>query len=193
MKNIAIFASGQGSNAEAISTHFKSHPSISVKLIVASRAEAPVIQRAERLGIPCVILTKAQMADETMVNAVLDSKGITHIVLAGYLLRIPPYLVQRYARRIFNIHPALLPRHGGKGMYGDRVHQAVLDSHDAESGITIHYVDEAYDSGSIIFQATCPVMPEDTAQTLANRVHQLEYANYPQVVERVILGAADEA
>lgn len=188
MYNIAIFASGQGTNAEALIRYFSNHAEICVSLVVSSRSEAPVIGRANRLGVPCVVLTKSDMMDEEGVLRVLSAHDVTHIVLAGYLLRIPGYLVHRYARCIYNIHPALLPLHGGKGMYGDRVHQDVIDCGERESGITIHYVDEAYDSGSIIYQARCPVLRDDTPASLAQRIHALEYVHYPRVVAECILG-----
>lgn len=186
MKNIAIFASGSGSNAENIVHYFKESPDVKIALIVCNKPEAYVMERAGRLGIPATILTNAQMKDETEVLALLARYGIDFIVLAGYLLRIPAYLVQAFPKAIVNIHPALLPLHGGKGMYGDHVHEEVIRCGDKESGITIHYVNEQYDSGAIIFQAKCPVLPADTPHDLASRIHELEYAHFPHVIAEAI-------
>ena len=186
MKKIAIFASGSGTNAEAITGYFASRDDARVELIVSSRPDAYVMTRAARLGIPAIVLTGREMKDSERVLALLRDRGIDFIVLAGYLLRIPPYLVEAYPRAIVNIHPALLPLHGGKGMYGDFVHEDVLRCGDAESGITIHYVNEQYDAGDIIFQATCPVLPGDTIHTLAERIHTLEHAHFPRVIAETI-------
>lgn len=192
MKKIAIFASGSGTNMEAIANYFAGNAEVKVELVVASRPDAYVLTRAARLGIPAAVLTGREMKDEGRVLGLLRDHGIAFIVLAGYLLRIPPYLVAAYPRAIVNIHPALLPLHGGKGMYGDFVHEDVLRCGDAESGITIHYVNEQYDAGDIIFQATCPVLPGDTPHTLAERVHALEYAHFPRVVAETVQGLVAE-
>ncbi len=186
MKNIAIFASGSGSNAENIANYFKESAEVNIALIVCNKAEAYVMERARRLGIPATILTGAQMKDENAVLDLMKQYDIEFIVLAGYLLRIPEYLVKAYPKAIVNIHPALLPLHGGKGMYGDYVHEDVIRCGDKESGITIHYVNEQYDSGAIIFQAKCPVLPSDTPHDLASRIHALEYAHFPHVIAETI-------
>lgn len=186
MKKIAIFASGSGTNAEAITHYFAENADIKVALIVSSRPDAFVLTRAARLGVPAVVLTGRDMKEADRVLALLRDRGIDFIVLAGYLLRIPPYLVEAYPRAIVNIHPALLPLHGGKGMYGDFVHEDVLRCGDTESGITIHYVNEQYDAGDIIFQAKCPVLPGDTVHSLAERIHTLEHAHFPHVVAETI-------
>jgi len=186
MKNIAIFASGSGTNAENIAEYFKKSSDVKIALIVCNKAEAYVMERAKRLGIPAIILTGVQMKNETEVLAILKQYDIRFIVLAGYLLRIPEYLVQAFPKAIVNIHPALLPLHGGKGMYGDRVHEEVIRCGDKESGITIHYVNEQYDSGAIIFQAKCPVLPTDTPHDLASRIHALEYAHFPHVIAETV-------
>lgn len=186
MKNIAIFASGSGSNAENIANYFKENSEVNIALIVCNKADAYVMERAKRLGIPATILTGTQMKDENAVLALLKQYDIEFIVLAGYLLRIPEYLVKAYPKAIVNIHPALLPLHGGKGMYGDHVHEDVIRCGDKESGITIHYVNEQYDSGAIIFQAKCPVLPADTPHDLASRIHALEYAHFPHVIAETI-------
>lgn len=187
MKNIAIFASGSGSNAENIADYFKGSEVANISLIVCNKADAYVFERAERLGIPSRLVTKADMANQEAVLALLREFKIDFIVLAGYLLLVPKYLVDAYPKAIVNIHPALIPLHCGKGMYGDRVHEDVVRCGDRESGITIHYVNEFFDNGDIIFQATCPVLPTDDAHDVATKVHQLEYAHFPHVIAETIL------
>lgn len=186
MKNIAIFASGSGSNAENIADYFKGSNDVSISLIVCNKADAFVLERAKKLGIPSKVVTGAEMKDQELVMNLLKEYSIDFIVLAGYLLRIPAYLVDAYPNAIVNIHPALIPLHCGKGMYGDRVHEDVIACGDKESGITIHYVNEQYDSGDIIFQAKCPVEPGDDAHAVATKVHALEYAHFPRVIAETI-------
>ncbi len=186
MTNIAIFASGSGSNAENIADYFKGSTEIGVTLILSNKQDAYVHERAKKLGIPSFTFTKAEFADGTEILEILREYEIDFIVLAGFLLKVSKSLLEAYPRRIVNIHPALLPKHGGRGMYGDRVHQAVLDAGETESGITIHYINEHYDEGSIIFQAICKVEPGDNSETLAARVHALEYAHFPCVIEAVL-------
>ena len=186
MKNIAIFASGSGSNAENIINYFSGSQEVSVALIVCNKADAFVFERAKKLGVPARLVTKAQMQDEASVMALLKEFNIDFIVLAGYLLLVPKYLVEAFPRAIVNIHPALIPLHCGKGMYGDRVHEDVIKSGDKQSGITIHYVNEFFDNGDIIFQATCPVEPGDDAHAVATKVHALEYAHFPRVIAETI-------
>jgi len=186
MKNIAIFASGNGSNAENIAAYLEGSDLARIALIVCNKADAFVFERAARLGIPSRLVTKAQMADSEAVLALMKEYQIDFIVLAGYLLLVPKYLVEAYPRAIVNIHPALIPLHCGKGMYGDRVHEDVVACGDRESGITIHYVNEFFDNGDIIFQAKCPVEPTDNAHDVAAKVHALEYAHFPRVVVETI-------
>lgn len=187
MKNIAIFASGSGSNAENIANYFaENNKEARIALIVCNKADAYVFERAKRLGIPSRLLTKTEMTDEKAVLALLQEFRIDFIVLAGYLLLVPKYLVDAYPRAIVNIHPALIPLHCGKGMYGDRVHEDVVRCGDKESGITIHYVNEFFDSGDIIFQARCPLTPTDDAHAVAEKVHALEYAHFPRVIAEAI-------
>ena len=186
MKKIAIFASGSGSNAENIAEYFKDSANVSISLIVCNKADAFVLERAKRLGIPSKVVTGAGMKDEKAVMALMKEYGIDFIVLAGYLLLVPKYLVDAYPNAIVNIHPALIPLHCGKGMYGDRVHEDVIACGDKQSGITIHYVNEFFDNGDIIFQATCPVEPGDTAHDVATKVHALEYAHFPRVIAETI-------
>lgn len=182
MRNIAIFASGSGSNAENIANYFADNAEVNIALIVCNKSDAYVFERAKRLGIDSKLVTKADMADSEAVLSLLKSYNIDFIVLAGYLLLVPKYLVDAYPRAIVNIHPALIPLHCGKGMYGDRVHEDVIKCGDKESGITIHYVNEFFDNGDIIFQATCPVEPGDDAHAVATKVHALEYAHFPRVI-----------
>lgn len=186
MKNIAIFASGNGSNAENIADYFKGSDLAQISLVVCNKADAYVFERARNLGIPSRLITKAEMADQEAVLGLLREYKIDFIVLAGYLLLVPKYLVEAYPRAIVNIHPALIPKHCGKGMYGDRVHEDVVACGDTESGITIHYVNEFFDNGDIIFQATCPVEPGDDAHAVAAKVHKLEYAHFPRVIKETI-------
>lgn len=185
MKKIAIFASGNGTNARCITRYFYRHSDRDVSLIVASRADAPVLEKARSMHIPNAVLTADDMTDSTKVLMLLRKHGVNIIVLAGYMLRIPEYLIKAFPKAIVNIHPSLLPKYGGKGMYGMRVHQAVIDNKEKESGITIHYVDEQYDTGHPILQVHCPVLSTDTAETLAQRIHTLEYKFYPMVIEKL--------
>ncbi len=186
MKNIAIFASGSGSNAENIANYFEGSKDVSIALIVCNKADAFVFERAKKLGIPSKLVTKTDMQDQAAVMALLNEYHIDFIVLAGYLLLVPKYLVDAYPNAIVNIHPALIPLHCGKGMYGDKVHEDVIKCGDKQSGITIHYVNEFFDNGDIIFQATCPVEPGDDAHAVATKVHALEYAHFPHVIAETI-------
>lgn len=186
MKKIAVFASGSGSNAAKLIERFKIHPSISVALIVCNNPDARVIKIADKENIPSLLIEKEKFFHGDGYAGMLKDYKIDFIVLAGFLWKIPRTLLHEFNNRIINIHPALLPKYGGKGMYGIRVHQAVIDNKEKESGITIHYVDEKYDHGKIIFQATCPVMDNDTAESLALRIQKLEHEHYPKVVENTV-------
>ena len=188
MIKLAIFASGSGTNAENITTYFKSHPSISVSLILSNKPDAYVITRAKQLNIPFYIFDKEQLNNSTHVYDILDKNSIDYIILAGFLLKIPEKMVEKYPDRIINIHPALLPNWGGKGMYGMNVHKAVVNAGEKETGITIHIVDEKYDNGRILFQTKCPVTPSDTPDTVAEKIHQLEQDNFPRVIKDYIIG-----
>ena len=185
MRNIAILASGEGTNAERITRYFNGHPSVKVAVIITNKSEAGVIRRAESLGIPVEVLP-ASSFKEGKATHVLQRYNVDFVVLAGFLLRVPDDMLTAYPQQIVNIHPSLLPKFGGKGMYGSRVHEAVLDADESESGITIHYINEHYDEGAIILQAHCPVMATDTPDSLATRVHQLEYEHYPKVIESLL-------
>ena len=191
MKNIAIFASGRGSNAEQIIKYIQANKlteQINVGLIVSNKKEAPVLNLAERHGIPSHIVQRKAFYERTELLDVLEQHKIDWIILAGFLWLIPGYLVEKFDHKIVNIHPALLPKYGGKGMYGMKVHQAVHDHKESETGITIHFVNEEYDEGGIIFQAKTRLNTKDTPESIAQKVHDLEYENYPQVIEKVILG-----
>jgi phosphoribosylglycinamide formyltransferase-1 len=184
--NIAIFASGAGSNAKKIVEHFKDSSLAKVSLIVSNKRDAGVLNIAEKENIPPIIIEKEKFfRGNGYVDELLERK-IDFIVLAGFLWKIPQTLLKRYPRRIINIHPALLPKYGGKGMYGNHVHEVVIGAKENESGITIHYVDEHYDNGDVILQVRCPVLENDTPELLAERIHALEHANYPVVVEQLI-------
>jgi phosphoribosylglycinamide formyltransferase 1 len=186
MKKIAVFASGSGSNAQAIAAYFKDSRCIKVACILSNRQDAFVLERAKKLEIPSYSFNREEYHNSTKIIGILNEHRIDLIVLAGFLWLVPEYLIKAYPGRIINIHPALLPKYGGKGMYGMYVHQAVLDNKEKESGISIHYVNEKYDEGSIIFQARCPVMPDDNAESLASRIHLLEHEHYPRVIEKLI-------
>ncbi|MDR0658970.1 MAG: phosphoribosylglycinamide formyltransferase [Mediterranea sp.] len=187
-KNIAIFASGSGSNAGNIIRYFRDSETISVRLVVSNRSKAFVLERAGILRVPSeVFLREEWESGGANVLAVLKKYDIDFIVLAGFLARVPDAVLQAYPNKIINIHPSLLPKHGGKGMYGHHVHEAVVAAAETETGITIHYVNECYDEGEVIRQVTCPVLPADTPEDVANRVHALEYEHYPQVIEEIVL------
>ncbi len=187
MINLAIFASGNGSNAENIIRYFLKSERIRVALILSNREDAFVHTRAQALGVPSRSFRKAEFDEGKSVLDALQAYSVDFIVLAGFLLKVSPPILEAYPDRILNIHPALLPKHGGKGMYGDRVHRAVIDAGDTESGITIHYVNEHYDEGTILFQARCEVLSTDSADDVARKVHELEYLHFPKVIEEAVL------
>jgi phosphoribosylglycinamide formyltransferase-1 len=206
MMHIAILASGGGTNAENLIRYFNGvnengapdSPSNAalhapaglarVDLVISNNPAAPVLLRASRLKVKYLMLDKEQLCSEENPDVIkyLKHNGINFIILAGYLLQVPKALIYLYPERIVNIHPALLPKFGGKGMYGAHVHKAVIESHEKESGITVHLVDEQMDHGKILFQAKCQVTPEDTPETLAAKIHILEQANFPKAVEHYI-------
>ena len=183
---IAVFASGTGTNAEKLIQYFKHSPVAHVTLVVCNKPGAGVLQVAEKAGIPSLLIEKEAFFRGDAYLPQLQKAGIGFIVLAGFLWKIPQALIDAFRRRIVNIHPALLPKFGGKGMYGQYVHEAVLQAGERESGITVHYVDEHYDNGDIIFQTACPVLEDDSPVTIAQRIHQLEHVHYPRVVEEII-------
>jgi len=186
MKNIAIFASGNGTNAERISKYFEKNPDIRVRLILTNNPKAFVLKRAERMGIPHFVFDRDTFYKSEIVLHILQDRRIDLVVLAGFMWLVPGYMIHAYRNKIINIHPALLPKYGGKGMYGSHVHNAVLKNGEKTSGITIHYVNEKYDDGQIILQKEIPVLENDTADTLVSRIHELEYEYYPKVIENLL-------
>jgi phosphoribosylglycinamide formyltransferase-1 len=186
MKNIAIFASGGGSNAQAIIDYFKNHPSIKVALIVSNNTNAGVIDRAQNEEIPFYILETNEL-DEQEFSEVLIALDIDFIVLAGFLKKIPKDILEAYPNQIINIHPSLLPKYGGKGMYGINVHKAVIEHKEKESGMTIHYVNENYDEGDIIEQHKIELTPTDTPESCAQKILKLEHEYYPKCIENILL------
>src|ERR1044072_4513583 len=184
--NIAIFASGTGTNAQNIIQYFKQKQTATVALIVCNNPQAGVLKIAETNNIPSIIVEKEKFFKGDAYLPELKKAAIDFIVLAGFLWKIPSLIINAYRDNIISIHPALLPKFGGKGMYGNFVHEAVLSAKEKESGITIHFVDELYDNGKTVFQTTCPVYETDTAATLSKRIHELEYAYFPKVIEELI-------
>ena len=186
MIHIAVFASGGGSNAQKIMAYFDQHTSVKVALVLTGNPEAGVISWAKLHKVPTHIVTKTSYKDEQTMLGLMRSYGIDYIILAGFIWLIPPFLTREFSDRILNIHPSLLPKYGGKGMYGHFVHEAVHNAGDHESGCTIHLVNDAYDEGKVIFQAVCPVTPDMQAADIAKAVLQLEHAYYPVVIENYI-------
>ena len=186
LKHIAIFASGAGSNAKKILEHFEDHKNISVSLVVCNKPGAGVLEHATHYQTPTLLIEKETFFSGNGYVPQLKEAKIDFIVLAGFLWKIPQAIIQAYSNKIVNIHPALLPNFGGKGMYGEHVHKAVLKSGEKKSGISIHYVDEKYDNGDIIFQAFCDVEANDNPTTLAGKIHYLEHKFYPKVVEACV-------
>lgn len=187
MKKIAIFASGNGTNAQRISEYFSDNPNIEISIILSDRKNAYVLERARKLNIPSRYFTKQEWLETDDILNLIKELDIDLIVLAGFLKLVPPSLIAAFPHQIINIHPALLPKFGGKGMYGERVHEAVIAAHEKQSGITIHYVNEHFDEGTTIFQATCPITAEDTPETLAQKIHLLEYEHFPKVIETLLV------
>ena len=183
---LAIFLSGNGSNAEVIFQYFQKHATIKVGMVLSNNPEAFGLERAKKFSIPSKVFTRAQFHDSEQVLQWLKEQGITHLVLAGFLWLVPLYLIRAFPHRIVNIHPALLPKFGGKGMYGMKVHEAVKESLDVQTGITIHEVDEKYDEGRILFQAICDIDISDTPKEIAKKVQHLEHIHFPQVIEEWI-------
>lgn len=186
MTNIAIFVSGSGTNCENIIRYFKGNTENRVALVISNKADAYALVRAEKMGVPSVVVSKAELNDEAYMTTLLGNYSIGFLVLAGFLMMVPPFLVERFDRRILNIHPSLLPKYGGKGMYGHYIHEAVRNNNETETGITIHYVSNICDRGEIIFQAKTPVADTDTADDIAANIHELEQRYFPEVIEKVI-------
>jgi phosphoribosylglycinamide formyltransferase 1 len=184
---IAIFASGSGTNAEAIMKYFKDHPLIKIELVLTNNPNALVLERAKKFAVPAKVFNREEFASDEVVKW-LQEYGVTHIVLAGFLWLIPASLLKPYPNQIINIHPALLPKFGGRGMYGMKIHELIRSLNETETGITIHLINDKYDEGPILYQGRCEVGRADTPKDIANKVHQMEYANYPLVIEQWILG-----
>ncbi|TAL61614.1 MAG: phosphoribosylglycinamide formyltransferase [Bacteroidetes bacterium] len=191
MRNIAIFASGSGTNAENIIQYFSNRNTAKVSLVLSNKRQALVLKRAEALKIRTVFFEHKEFYVTGKVLRYLALYKIDFIVLAGFLWLVPENIIEQYPERIINIHPALLPAYGGKGMYGDTVHKAVIGNRDKKSGITIHYVNKLYDKGDIVFQKQCKVDPADTPESLAVKVHALEYAHYPRIIEKLVVKLPD--
>jgi len=184
-KRIALFASGSGSNAENIIRYFSDNCDFSFPVIISNNENAFVHERAKKMGVPSITFSREDFIEGKKILNFLQEKRIDAIVLAGFLLKIPDLIIEAYPRKIINIHPALLPKFGGKGMYGMKVHSAVLEAGEKETGITIHYVNSNYDEGDIIFQAKCPVLSGDTPESVAQRVHALEYEYFPRIIAEI--------
>lgn len=187
MIRIAIFASGSGSNAENIINYFKDSDDICVPILLTNNANAGVIGRAQRLNVPILIFTKRNFRESNQITEFLINQKIDWIILAGFLWLVPSSMIETFPSKIINIHPALLPKYGGKGMWGHFVHEAVVKNKEIESGITIHLVNEKYDEGEILFQAKCEILETDTALEVANKIHELEQKYFPNIIEKRIL------
>jgi phosphoribosylglycinamide formyltransferase-1 len=185
-KNIAILASGSGSNAEKIIQYFKNHKEINVTCLITNNENAGAIERAEKANVPSKYFSKSDFEHPALILQYLKSNNVDFIVLAGFLLKIAPEIIAEYPNRIINIHPALLPKYGGKGMYGHYVHEAVIINKEEESGITIHLINENYDEGEVIFQAKCSISPQMGAKQLSAKVQQLEHQHFPKVIEEFV-------
>ncbi len=187
MQQVAIFASGTGSNAVKIMEHFKGHPTIQVSLVLSNNSSAPVLAKAASAGVETLTFNRATFYQTNKIANELKSRQIDLIVLAGFMWLVPENIVKTYSDKIINIHPALLPKYGGKGMYGMHVHNAVKEANEKETGITIHLVNEEYDKGRILAQVKCTIEKKDTPETIAEKIHALEYANFPTEIERYLL------
>lgn len=187
MIKLAILASGNGTNAQRISEYFATSQQVQVTCIIYNRKDAYVAQRAQHLGIPAYYFGRADFYENGRVLSFLCEQEIDWVVLAGFLWLVPEDILEAFPSKVINIHPALLPKYGGKGMFGEHVHEAVIAHHEKESGITIHIVDQHYDRGTILFQAKCTLTDEDTPETLAAKIHELEQRHFPEVIEQTIL------
>jgi phosphoribosylglycinamide formyltransferase-1 len=185
---LAIFASGSGTNAEQIMLRFQKYPQIEVGLVLSNKADAFVLERAKKFSVPSKVFNRQQFRETREVLDLLSDHRISHIVLAGFMWLMPENIIRTYPNKIINIHPALLPKFGGKGMYGHHVHEAVCAAGEKETGITIHLVNEKYDEGKILFQASTPLDAKETPDTIAEKVHALEYKHYPEQIEKWVTG-----
>lgn len=185
-KRVAIFVSGTGTNCENIIRYFAGSEVVNIALVVSNKSDAPALEKARRLGVPTEVVSKSQLSDSSFMLPLLRERDIHFIVLAGFLLMIPDYLIAAYPRRIINLHPSLLPKFGGKGMYGHRVHEAVKAAGEAETGMTVHYVTGECDGGEIIAQYKTAISPEDTPEDIATKENLLEMRYYPLVIKQVL-------
>lgn len=185
-KKLAIFASGSGSNAQNICNYFANHSDVKVVLICTNNLDAFIVKRAKKLNIPITIITKTELNYFINLYKKLQNAEVDFIILAGFLLRLPTIMVEKYPNHIINIHPSLLPKYGGRGMYGDTVHKAVLKNKEIESGISIHFVNQNYDEGELILQEKCSVSANETLETLAAKIHQLERKHLPLTIEKIL-------
>lgn len=186
MKKIAIFASGSGTNAQRITEYFSDKDNVEISLILSNKKDAYVLERAKKLNVPSIVFDRDDFYNSDKVFDILTLREIDFIVLAGFLWLVPVNILKKFHNRIINIHPALLPKFGGKGMYGGKVHQAVIENKETETGISIHYVNEKYDEGKIIFQTKFNVENDDTPDSIAQKIHKLEYEHFPRVIEEVL-------
>lgn len=186
MKQIVILASGGGSNTENIITYFRDNPDIHVAAVLTNKSNAKVLERCDRLNVPAFYFNKSAFKQSAVLVDVLKGLNTDLLVLAGFLWKVPENIIAEYPNKIINIHPALLPKYGGKGMYGENVHKAIKENGETETGITIHYVNENYDEGAIIFQAKTPVEPSDDVESIAHKVHDLEYEHFPRIIEKIL-------
>jgi len=185
-KKLAIFASGSGSNTENICRYFSESPDISVAIICTNKKDAFVVKRAKKLQIPTLVVNKTMLNDFNHLKKIFEDAKIDAIVLAGFLLKIPSVVLEKYPKKIINIHPSLLPKYGGRGMYGDNVHRAVLKNKESETGITIHLVNENYDEGRVVLQKKCSVAPNESLKTLSKKVRKLEFKFFPPTIEKIL-------
>lgn len=188
MTHLAIFVSGSGTNCENLIRHFAQSNDISVDLVLSNKADAPALEKAQRLGVETCVVTKADFSNPSILMPILECHHIDFIVLAGFLLFIPDFLLEAYHRRMVNLHPALLPKYGGKGMWGHHVHEAVKAAGETETGMTVHWVSAEIDGGEIIAQYRTPLSPTDTPDDIAAKEHELEMKYFPKVVEEVVRG-----
>ena len=187
MKNIAIFGSGSGSNAENIYNYFSNSTDIRVVLICTNKKDAFIVKRAKKLNLPIVYTNKSGLNSCVEMLQIMKKYDVDYIILSGFLLKISPKMISSYPNKIINIHPSLLPKYGGKGMYGKSVHKAVLENHETESGITIHFVNQNYDEGKIILQKSCRISKKETLDSLEKKIRVLEFAYFPKTIEQIIL------
>lgn len=187
MKRLAIFASGNGSNAETIALYFEERKDVEISLILTNNPKAGVLERAENIGIKSVVFNRADFTENGRIDRLLNENKIDGVILAGFLWLIPDLMVKQFPNRIINIHPALLPKYGGKGMFGMNVHKSVIEAGEKQSGISIHYVNNKYDDGQIIFQATVDIMNDETPESLAAKIHKLEHEYFPKVIDQELI------